>query len=81
MKYFANPESNLLFTAVILVESAMNKLQKKFEDSEISPEKYIEARKKILGLVQECSKSIEDECMIKVSKKPHVSKAKAAQNE
>ena len=77
MKHLANPESNLLFTAVILVESAMNKLQKKFEDSEISPENYIATRKRILCLVQECSESIEHECMKNVSKKPHLNRVKA----
>lgn len=77
MKYLANPESNLLFTAVILVESAMNKLQKKFEDGEMSPENYVDARKKILQLVQECSQSIESECLKSVSKKPHSNNVKA----
>lgn len=77
MKYLANPESNLLFTAVILVESAMNKLQKKFEDGEMSPENYVDTRKKILRLVQECSQTLENECLKSVSKKPHSNNVKA----
>ena len=71
MKHFINPESNLLFSTVVAVETAMTKLQKKFEEGEISAEAYVTMRTSILASIQEYSQNIETKCKGLLVKRPH----------
>lgn len=82
MKHLANPESNLLFTATIYLETAMEKLSKKFEDKEISAENYIKARKEILLMVKEFSNELETTCKKFVKeKRKHIERRRSVNAE
>jgi len=78
MKRLASPESNILFTTALLLETAMGKLQKRFEDREISAETYIQKRQYFLHAVKSFSMEIEKDCMPIVAKKTHTSLAKGS---
>lgn len=78
MKHLSNPESNILFTTALLLETAMSKLQKKFEDKEISAETYIQKRQYFLQAVKRFSGEIEKDCMPIVAKKAHISLSKGS---
>ncbi len=71
MKNFATPESNHLFQVVVVVETAMAKLQKKFENGEINAEKYIQTRQEIQKKIKNATKEIEMECQPFLTKKFH----------
>lgn len=73
-KYFRNPESNLIFSSVIFVESSLNKLQKKFEDKEVSAENYIVKRREILEIANKFAIELEHQCKSITNKKPHKGK-------
>ncbi len=78
MKHLSSPEANILFTTALLVDSTMGKLQKKFEDKEISVETYIQKRQHFLHVIKRFSIEIEKECMPIVAKKTHTSLSKGS---
>ncbi|NCB48819.1 MAG: hypothetical protein EOM55_04320 [Clostridia bacterium] len=82
MKHLINPESNLLFTTTIYLETTMEKLNKKFEDKEISAENYINARNKVLLMVKEFSNELELTCKKFVKeKRQHIEKRRSVNAE
>ncbi len=78
MKHLSSPEANILFTTALLIETTMGKLQKKFEDKEISAESYIQKRQHFLHVIKKFSVEIEDSCIPIVAKKAHTSLSKGS---
>lgn len=78
MKHLSSPEANILFATALLIETTIAKLQKRFEDKEISAETYIQKRQHILQDVKEFSMEIEKDCMPIAAKKIHSSLAKGS---
>lgn len=72
MKNFNNPEPNHLFRVVVAVETAIQKLQKKFEDGNISAEAYVLMRQEIQSEIKKSSEAIESKCLQMLTKNHHI---------
>ena len=76
MKYFQSPEGNLIFSAAIVAENTIQKLEKKFEKTEISAENYVAIREKLLNTVQQFKNYVEKESTSLSKKSFHQTKTR-----